>query len=84
MRRREDGSFEAILDPERINRAELRIKTRTWLLARMLPKTFGDRPVPSARQPADSDYDRDLAEMIKLIDGRTRGLPGEDEPPDEE
>jgi hypothetical protein len=80
VRRREDGSTEAILDPERVNRAKLRVKTRCWLLSRMLPKAFGDRLERAARQQADNG----LAEMIKLIDGRSRGLPSEDQPLDEE
>jgi Bacteriophage Sf6, terminase small subunit-like len=46
VRRREDGSTETVLDPQRVKRAELRVNTRRGLLARMLPKTFGDRPDP--------------------------------------
>jgi hypothetical protein len=80
VRRREDGSFETMLDPERVNRAELRVKTRCWLLSRMLPKQFGDGANGS---DSKGGYERDLAEMMKLIDGRSRGLPGEDEPLDE-
>jgi hypothetical protein len=49
----------------------------------MLPKTFGNRPDFFARPETDGDYKRDLAEMMKLIDGRTRGLPSEDEPLDD-
>jgi hypothetical protein len=48
VRRRDDGTLETILDPERVNRARLRVKTRRWLLSKMLPKTFGDRPDLSA------------------------------------
>jgi hypothetical protein len=76
--------LEAILDPERINRARLRVKTRRWLLVRMLPKTFGNRPDLTTRPETNSDLKSELAEMMKLIDGRTRGLPSEDEPLDEE
>ncbi len=80
VRRREDGTTEAILDPERVNRARLRFKARRWLLSKMLPKTFGDRLDRNARQDTNSD----MAELMKLIDGRTRGLPSEDEPLDDE
>lgn len=85
---REDGTLEAILDPERVNRTALRLKARTWLLPKMLPRTFGKRPDFYARPETDSDhqrddYKRDLAEMMKLLDGRTRGLPSEDEPLDD-
>ena len=43
MRRRKDGTFETLLDPERVNRAQLRCDVRQWRLTKMLPKTFGDR-----------------------------------------
>ena len=50
VQRREDGSLEAILDPERVNRAELRLKALCSLLSKMLPKQFGDRLDITARQ----------------------------------
>jgi hypothetical protein len=86
VRRREDGSFESILDPERVNRAELRIKTRCWLLSKMLPKQFGDRLDITARQHGSGSKggdQSDMAEFMKLLNGRSRGLPSEDEPLDE-
>jgi hypothetical protein len=83
VRRLEDGTTETILDPERVNRAGLRVKTRCWLLARMLPKTFGDRLERAARQEAGNRINSEMAEIMKLINGRTRGLPSEDEPLDE-
>jgi hypothetical protein len=82
-RRRGDGTTEIILDPQRVNRAKLRVKARCWLLSKRLPKIFGDRADLIAQQQANRDYDSQLAEMYKLIDGRTRGLPSEDEPLDE-
>jgi terminase small subunit-like protein len=45
---------------------------------------FGDRADLIARQEANRDFNSELAEMYKLIDGRIRGLPSEDEPLDEE
>jgi hypothetical protein len=80
VQQREDGTIEKILDPERVNRARLRIKARHWLVAKLLPKKFGDRP----ERTAPVNNDGDVAEMMKLLDGRTRGLPSEDEPLDEE
>jgi hypothetical protein len=76
--RREDGTMARMLDPQRVNRALARVKTRRWLLSRMLPKQFGDRP--DARQETSSD----MAEFMKLLNGRSRGLPSEDEPLDEQ
>jgi hypothetical protein len=73
-----DGSIETVLDPDRVKRAELRVKTRRWLLAKMLPKTFGDRLDITARQEGRGASAAELAEMMKLINGRSRGLPGED------
>jgi hypothetical protein len=69
-----------MLDPQRVNRALARIKTRCWLLSKMLPKQFGDRPDFYARQETSSD----MAEFMKLLNGRSRGLPSEDEPLDEQ
>jgi hypothetical protein len=73
--RREDGTLARMLDPQRVNRALARVNTRRWLLS----KQFGDRPDLYARQEAGSD----MAEFMKLLNGRSRGLPSEDEPLDE-
>jgi uncharacterized protein (UPF0147 family) len=78
---REDGTAARMLDPQRVSRALARVSTRRWLLSKMLPKTFGERPDFYARQGAGSD---DMAEFMKLLNGRSRGLPSEDEPLDEE
>jgi uncharacterized protein (UPF0147 family) len=78
--RRDDGTMARMLDPERVNRAQARIKTRQWLLAKMLPRTFGDRPERNAPQ----DSNAEIAEFMKLIEDRGRSLPGKDEPLDEE
>jgi hypothetical protein len=43
----------------------------------MLPKTFGDRLNLEPKHDVSSDF----AELMKLIDGRTRGLPSDDLPP---
>jgi hypothetical protein len=80
VRRREDGSTQTILDPLRVARAALRLKARCWLLVRMLPRVFGAPPDHAAQQKNNSD----MAEVMRLVDGKTRGLPSEDEPLDEE
>jgi hypothetical protein len=46
---------------------------RRWLLAKMLPKTFGDRPTVNTQHEGTSD----LAELMKQINGRSRGLPSQ-------
>ena len=65
MQQREDGTIEKILDPERVNRARLRIRARHWLVARLLPKKFGDRPERTAPQDGNSD----MAEVLKALRG---------------
>jgi hypothetical protein len=77
---REDGTEARMLDPQRVNRALARVGTRRWLLAGMRPKQSGDRPDFYPRPPGSND---DMAEFLKLLGGRDRGLPGEDEPHDE-
>lgn len=42
-RERRDGSFETVLNRENIQRSDLRIRTRQWRLARLLPKEYGER-----------------------------------------
>jgi hypothetical protein len=79
--RREDGTTARMLDPKRVSRALARVKTRRWLLSKMLPKTFGKQADLYARQPAVSN---DMAEFMKLLNGRSRGLPSEDKPLDEQ
>jgi transposase-like protein len=81
--RDEDGVAHRMLDPQRNIRAKLRVKTRWRLLSRMLPEQFGDHNAAAAR-PGGGASESDLAEMRALINGRSRGLPGEDEPIDEE
>ncbi len=49
---REDGTVTRTLDPQRVNRALARVSTRRWLLSKMLPKKFGDRPDFYAQKPA--------------------------------
>jgi hypothetical protein len=77
VRQRDDGTTELVFNPENVKRSQVRIKAREWLLAKMLPARFGDRPSPDAKRDAEAD----IVEMMKLINGRSRGLPSEDLPP---
>jgi hypothetical protein len=72
-----DGTTETLINPQHIHRCKLRINTRRWLLSKVLPRHYGDRLDPAAQQ---NTFESDLAEMMQLIDGRTRGLPSEDRP----
>ncbi len=61
--------------PEQVPGARLRIDVRKWLLSVAMPKVYGDRvDVHATYKPRDT-----LAEMMKEIDGKTRGLPSERE-----
>jgi hypothetical protein len=42
-RSRDDGSSYTTVDHDHIARARLRIETRKWLLAKALPKVYGDK-----------------------------------------
>lgn len=42
-RRRADGTLERVVDYEHIARSRLRADTRKWLLAKALPKRYGDK-----------------------------------------
>jgi hypothetical protein len=84
VQQREDGTTTRMLDPQRVNRALARVSTRRWLLSKMLPKTFGERPDFYARkQGPDNGPSNDMAELMKVLNKRDRGLPGEDEPDDQ-
>jgi hypothetical protein len=80
--RDEDGVLRRMLDPQRNIRAELRARHRWRLLSKMLPEPFGE-PREAAARPGGAS-ESDLAEMRALINGRSRGLPGEDDPFEED
>jgi hypothetical protein len=42
-RQRDDGTKYTVIDHENIHRSRLRVDTRKWILAKMLPKVFGER-----------------------------------------
>jgi hypothetical protein len=76
-RRSHDGATEFVVNRENIKRSRLRFDARKWLLSKRLPARFGDRPSPDAKPGVNAE----IAEFMKLIDGRSRGLPSEDLPP---
>ena len=71
LRHNKDGTTEAILDPERIHRTQMRIKTRRWRVSKLLPRTYGDRPDLTAKPDSGNTW----ADLLKAVDGKTRGLP---------
>jgi hypothetical protein len=66
-----DGTTEAILDPERVSRTRVRIAARRWRVSKMLPRTYGDRPDVDARHDSGEGW----ADLLKAVDGKSRGLP---------
>ena len=66
-----EGAPEAILDPERVSRTRVRIVARRWRLSKMLPRTYGERPDLDARHDSSDGW----AELLKAVDGKSRGWP---------
>jgi hypothetical protein len=71
VRTNEDGTLEAILDPERVSKARLRYQARRWRVSKLLPRIYGDRLDLSATQDGGESW----ADLLKAVDGKTRGLP---------
>ena len=42
-RQAESGAVQIIADNEHMQRSRLRVDTRKWLLAKVLPKVYGDK-----------------------------------------
>lgn len=53
-RQREDGELEFVVDREHVGRSRLRVDTRKWLLAKALPKIYGDK-LQHANAAGDAD-----------------------------
>lgn len=56
-------------DTECIQRSRVRIDTRKWFAARMMPRIYGDKP------EVEADIAGDLMEMLKQASDKTTGLP---------
>ena len=68
-----DIADEAIF-PERVPGARVRMDARRWLASTALPRIYGNRlNLNATHEPVDT-----LAEVMRVIDGRTRGLPQDD------
>jgi hypothetical protein len=55
--------------------ARLCCENRRWILSKALPRIYGDR----VRIDTEEDASDGWAEVLKAVDGKTRGLPSEDE-----
>lgn len=76
MRRKASGDGEPVVDHEHIARSRLRVEARRWLLSKALPKIYGDRLDLKATHDAGDT----LLDLLREIDGKTRGLPSADHP----
>jgi transposase-like protein len=79
-RRNESGETEMVVDHENIRRSELRCENRRWSLAKALPRIYGNRLEVTTKHDAGDGW----AELLTALDGRTRGLPSEDEGADDQ
>jgi hypothetical protein len=52
-RQNKDGSTYTAVDHDHIARARLRVDTRKWLLAKALPKLFGDKVIGVSEAPGN-------------------------------
>ena len=78
-RRGRDGRVRTVLNHEHIQRSALRYTARRWLLSNGLPKFYGNRTAPEAKDEASNPW----VEFLKLVDGKSRGLPSEHQPIDQ-
>lgn len=79
-RETEKGRVERVLDREHIERTRIRLDTRKWLLAKMLPKVYGDRLAIDASVAVLTAF-VDLAPRSPVVDAEADALPHV-EPPD--
>lgn len=68
FREGDDGKLR--VDNEHINRSRLKVDTRKWIAAKMMPKLYGDK-VDMTHEAGDS-----LQALLQAIDGKSRSLPG--------
>ena len=68
-RERKDGSTEAVLNYEHVQRSRLRIDARKWLMARMAPKKYGDK----ITHTGDENDEPLIVQIVKFSDGDDGG-----------
>ena len=74
VRKNDSGEEVTVVDHEHIARSKVRIDTRKWLMSKRAPKKYGDR-VDVNHGAQDG-----LGDLLREIDGSTRGLPGHPRP----
>lgn len=61
-----------VVNGEAVQRSRLRVESRKWLMSKLAPKKYGEKITADLNHGAQDS----LAELMKVIDGRSRGLPG--------
>lgn len=67
-----DGDIRQVFNRENVTRSRLRFEGRRWLLSKALPRIFGDR---LQLQPVAEPRGDSWKDLLKAVDGRSRGLP---------
>lgn len=67
-----DGDGIEVANHEHINRSRLRVDSRKWLMSKLAPKKYGEKITADLNHGAQDS----LTEVMKAIDGRSRGIPG--------
>lgn len=88
-RQKANGEVERVVDREAVQRSDLRVKTRQWLLAKLLPRVYGDKLKvetedvtppqkfdPAALSPDDRAALRAVAARLAESAGRALPAPG--------
>jgi transposase-like protein len=78
-RRTRAGGREIVPNRENIQRTRLRYEARCKLLSDGPAKFCGDRTAPEAKDEVVNPW----AEILRLVDGKTRGLPSQHQPIDQ-
>jgi transposase-like protein len=78
-RRTRDGHTETVPYRENIQRSRLRYDARRWMASNQLPKRRDKQDTPNAKDDEALAWEV----YIKLVEGKSRGLPSEDIPVDE-
>jgi hypothetical protein len=77
-RRTRAGGHETVPNRENIQRSRLRYDARRWLLSNALPKNYGNRIAAEAKDEETNPW----VEILRLVDGKSRGLPSQQQPID--
>jgi transposase-like protein len=77
-RRTRAGGRETVPNRENIQRSRLRYDARCRLLSNPLPKCCGNRIAPAAKDEVSNPW----VEILRLVDGKSRGLPSQRQPID--